>query len=960
MVNLATDFGDVGLPEEASEFPAPPEAPKAPTGPAKDFSFVPSSQEPAGDTRYHVRRKSGKMFGPFDEATVVRMLEEGQLSGEEEVSNDQDSWTALTAHPSFAGHAPRARSAPTGNAPPPPVLGRTDAAPGRTSVERMNQLYEGRMATVAVAERGLAPNAFSTGLRKAVIPAIVAVVLLAIIGPGLWLGTTKYGVFGLHYLLPKKVSPGSTAARDLATAREDLLEDTYESYRDAKARAAHALKQDEYPEARAVWAQAVFYLSRRYADSTANELAAAQSALPEVALLSEKNPDVLKAEAGGALARRAYDEALAALHDAWAHPGAQPDLELGFLVAEAQAAKGQLKPAEATLKQLLAVKKSAKALHALGNAYQAEGQADLAEKAYQDALALDPKHANSALELAAVEILLHKDAGKGADAVEQALADKTQALGPAEQARAHALKGAALLLGYQPEKAEAELKTSLQLDKGSVFAKAMLAKAYFQERNLADALPLFQEAATKEPQNLEYTEGYLESMVGQGRMNDALQVVTAAAARFPGNARISFLNGQVDEALGHTADEENHYKRALEGDPNLVEAGVALSRFYTRSRRFADATKVIETLVQKSPENAELHGALGNLLVSQGDLDRAKSELDLCVTKMPSLPEAYLGLSRWATATGNMEEAKRQIDHALQLDAHLKEAHLQRGLVLWKLKDLTNAITELELAKAEAPTDPKVGISLGAVKLEANDLAGAETALIAVLGMDPSNPDANFYLSKVRDRRGLFAQAQDAIKAALDRAPKRPDLHFQLGQVLKDAKQNAEAEEEWKTAETLSPTNADYPEAMGDLYLEEGKLDLALTAYQRSMKNDPKRARVLLQMGDCYFQKTKWDDAIELYKKAQAMDATQVSAFYKIGRALSESGHPDKALPFFLKATEATKSDPMPYYYLAYAQKERKHHKEAILAFQKYLELKPNADDKKQIEDEIFDMQHER
>ena len=49
----------------------------------------------------------------------------------------------------------------------------------------------------------------------------------------------------------------------------------------------------------------------------------------------------------------------------------------------------------------------------------------------------------------------------------------------------------------------------------------------------------------------------------------------------------------------------------------------------------------------------------------------------------------------------------------------------------------------------------------------------------------------------------------------------------------------------------------------------------------------------------------------------------------------------------------------MPYYYLGYAYKEKRKKREAIDAFKSYLALKTDAEDKKEIEDEIYDLQHD-
>ena len=98
-------------------------------------------------------------------------------------------------------------------------------------------------------------------------------------------------------------------------------------------------------------------------------------------MLGEKHPEVVKAFAGRALAQRRPAEALPALQDAWSREGNRGDVELGFLLAEAYAQKGQSKDAASVLKQLGKGKPMAKALHALGDLHQAAKRADEAASA---------------------------------------------------------------------------------------------------------------------------------------------------------------------------------------------------------------------------------------------------------------------------------------------------------------------------------------------------------------------------------------------------------------------------------------------------------------------------------------------------------------------------------------------------------------------------------------------------
>ncbi|MCX7959750.1 MAG: hypothetical protein N3B13_11960, partial [Deltaproteobacteria bacterium] len=61
----------------------------------------PDTTEKSTSKKFKVKRKSGKIFGPFDEETIVRMLVENKLLGNEEVSEDGINWQAISKIPEF-------------------------------------------------------------------------------------------------------------------------------------------------------------------------------------------------------------------------------------------------------------------------------------------------------------------------------------------------------------------------------------------------------------------------------------------------------------------------------------------------------------------------------------------------------------------------------------------------------------------------------------------------------------------------------------------------------------------------------------------------------------------------------------------------------------------------------------------------------------------------------------------
>ncbi|MDY7228993.1 tetratricopeptide repeat protein [Hyalangium rubrum] len=998
-LNVGTDFGDVSFDDPlppASAAPSmgdslefdPTAAPKPsagddlevdlsaplpppPTSGAADglemLSFIDDAAKDNGAKgatkakRFHVRRRSGKVFGPFEEGVIVKMLEDGQLLGNEDVSTDSENWTPIGTVPSFATAIQKLMEGPASKTGLPAVAPSADApqaqqaqaAAPAANLDRMKQLYEGRMAAISVVDRSGAYEKW----RKRMPFLIGGGVALVLVLIGLSFGLTKYGIFGMRKFFPARVAAGTPAAADVKSAQDALLEDTFSGYQQARDLTAKVLAAKEYPEVRALWCQSIFYLQRRYAAADQKDIARCQAAKEDFELLGTKNPAALKAFAGSALARRQADEVLTELRDAYNHEANASDLEVAFLLAEAHGLKRQEKDAISTLDRVLKTRKdSAKALHMLGNLHRDAGRADEAAKAYEAALQANPTHVVSAVELAAVELLVRKgDAAKSLAAVEKALDEKAmQELGPAEVARARSLKGVALAALFKFKEAETELKAALEKDPNSIFVKATLARVLRANRDFAGALPLYEAAVKEEAGNLDYTEGFITSLVMTGKMGDAHKAVEAANGRFPNEPRIALLFGRIDDARDQIAAAEGHYQRALKADPNLFEANLYLGRFYLRLRRGADARLQLEEAAKKAPDNAGVRAGLGELALAENNVRLAEEEFKKSAELNPSLADAYLGLSRVALLNGDLEKAKTDSNKALELDPHLlKDGRLQRGTVLWRLGQLDEAVTELEKAKEEDPRSINIPITLGAVLYEKGDLAGAEKNLMLAIGREPSNHEAIYYVAMVKAKRAEYTGAIDQMKLAVEKAPQRADYHYALGEIYRKAERIAEAIEEWKETIKRDPAHADAYEALGRAYLDAGKVDEAIPAFDSTLAVDPKRKRVLGAIGDAYFTAGRWDEAIKRYEKAlkEAPELTYV--YYKIGRAWSEREQHTRAIDWYKKAIAAEPDNAQAHYYLGFAYKDKYKKKEAAESFKKYLELKPNAEDKQEIEDEI-------
>ncbi len=106
-----------------------------------------------------------------------------------------------------------------------------------------------------------------------------------------------------------------------------------------------------------------------------------------------------------------------------------------------------------------------------------------------------------------------------------------------------------------------------------------------------------------------------------------------AADEFQAELRISpedgaseFQLGQIAQVEGKQDDARAHFARALQLNPNYVQALVAVGKVESAQKNFGQAIQHLERAVKLEPANETAHYALLTAYRDSGDLDKAKAE----------------------------------------------------------------------------------------------------------------------------------------------------------------------------------------------------------------------------------------------------------------------------------------------------------------------------------------------
>jgi len=827
---------------------APPPEKSAPPQPV---------QRPNNGPMFHVRRKSGKRIGPFDEETLIRLVRQDQLDGTEEISQDGEEWSLLADVPDVATLLK--------NRPPP----KPRIAPAVAPVLQRGVVVEEPVATLPQEPTVVEAVEAATGGRLK-LPFAPSRKLLAAVGGGI-AGAALLGGGAFLFLGGDEAPPAEDPAQAAAAEAAQLQEQKARQEKRAAATkdlesAAAALRRGETEEAARLVSLALGKETLPLLDKT--QRASAFLLQGEIALRARRTADAEKAF------RTAVDE------------GSEPArIALGrFLIARHRGADAVevLKPRadDATVSVLLL------------EAHLMAGGVPAAESHLQP---LEKKGAKG-LPLSLLRGLVLRESGRF-----------PEALSALEKA-----------VAAEPDRAAAQVAlVSLQFESGKpadVKAAVDRIEAIFAEVEASG------EAAGDDASDSEVEE-----------------------AAVPGDAPPGVETAGADaSAEAKQADGSKEAK----GDAPPTEAKEAAPRVDEKKAKGPKRPSFAPV------ELARLQLLLGFHLIDEGASEAALAAFDRAAALDPTSDEVPAGRGYLRLEAGDHEGARALFEEALAMNDASPEALAGLGRIAAAEEDWEGALAKLSRARELAPTIPGIGISLARTQLAAGEPAEALRTIDSVIERRDDLADAHGVRADVllarKDFLGAESEARKAI--TLDKSAMR--FHLQLARIREKAGTPATALAAYRDALALAPGDPDVLEGQGRTQLAMGAIVEGVKSLEAALAKDPQRTGLLEPIADGYLRSRRFQQAIDTIEKQQRVTGAKGLSF-KLARALQEQGRTDLAIAQFRKAIAEDSSDAAAHRYLGFAYKEKNQIRKAVEAFQAYLAMAPDADDRAEIEDEI-------
>jgi Flp pilus assembly protein TadD len=348
--------------------------------------------------------------------------------------------------------------------------------------------------------------------------------------------------------------------------------------------------------------------------------------------------------------------------------------------------------------------------------------------------------------------------------------------------RAHLERAETALKANKSDQAERELRKVLRLDPTNVKALGKLGVIAFLHEDWAEAAADFRKVLKLQSSQIEAQAllGMSEARLGQSA--DAEKLLQSSFSQLPdGKLRL-----QVGEDLTGIYYQKSELEKAAATvsalqriDPNNADVA------YEAYRIYADLSlQAVYSLALSAPNSPQMHEALAEHLVNEGDLKDAILEYRRALQVNPKLAGAHVELGEAILQNSRSGEA------------------------------MDEAQKEFEAAVADDPADARPLCKLGDLYRSRSDAKMALQSYLRALPLNTGNGCAELGLAELLMEDGKVEQALSYLQTASRLDPFNPRIRYGLAMVYRKLKRAEDADREWATFQQLKKVRGQLRKAL--------------------------------------------------------------------------------------------------------------------------------------------------
>ena len=162
--------------------------------------------------------------------------------------------------------------------------------------------------------------------------------------------------------------------------------------------------------------------------------------------------------------------------------------------------------------------------------------------------------------------------------------------------------------------------------------------------------------------------GYFTDFLGQHRARAAFRQNLESATLNPADASAHYNLGLIHQSRGELDAARERFDRAIQIDPEEIDASYQLGRIARSQKRYADAIGHFEQVVARNPAHSqyEIWREVAATYIAAGQYEDARNALEQFLEHRPSDPEGLYLMGRAHAGLGHKREATNLMQECIE------------------------------------------------------------------------------------------------------------------------------------------------------------------------------------------------------------------------------------------------------------------------------------------------------
>ncbi len=406
-------------------------------------------------------------------------------------------------------------------------------------------------------------------------------------------------------------------------------------------------------------------------------------------------------------------------------------------------------------------------------------------------------------------------------------------------------------------------------------------------------------------------------------------------------------------------------QRAVVADPKFIRPYILMSDYYSQLYEVDKAVRALKIANKKSPNNLDVFKGYAFLHLKRNSFNSAITYANKALEVYESDVDSYIILSKAYYFLGDFNDSLKMASKAREIDSNNKKAQIQYAIALGKLhgEDASFDYFEGLISKTQPGSQSYIEYVLGLSQFLYNNdqFSSALNTLSSISNLKEKPLKYHLLLGKIysQEDTNINLAHEEFLQAALIN-PSDPEVMYELSQLLMKFRQYDKAESYLQKILNSYPR---YPKAhyfIARILVRKGgsnNLNLALERVRAESQINPHLPEAHQLAGDIYETLRKYTLCAQSFQKVIEILPHDSESYVRSAICYRKSGDLDLALQILKGIAETSKdqkvSNPKVYRELGAIYETKKEYTNATKSYAIYLDMLPNAKDKKQIEERV-------